>query len=132
MAIRLDHSLYKGLLERSKPGLSLIPSTNTKDFDGLGPYLTDSISDLSWQGQLLGRIKPISPSIHRALTRRKTLGREKRNGRWAQEVIENPPSVFMDVLTSEVRNAIRNGNGEYLKPYRFFLDRIKILDHFFS
>ncbi|MBW1888268.1 MAG: hypothetical protein JRI52_07965 [Deltaproteobacteria bacterium] len=51
---------------------------------------------------------------------------------WEKNIVEDPPHVFMDLLNPEVKNAIRCGNLAYLKSYRFFLDRIKILDHFFS
>lgn len=53
----LDRRLYKALLERSSPGLSMIPSTNTKDFTKLQPYLIDSISELTWGGQFIRKIK---------------------------------------------------------------------------
>ena len=51
---------------------------------------------------------------------------------WEKDTVEDPPHVFMDLLNPELKNAIRGGDLAYLKSYGYFLDRIKILDHFFS
>jgi len=116
--LRLNQALYKDLLERTRPGLSAIPSTNSKDFNVLKPYLFDSMSELSADSQSFGQTK--------------TMMTESQNHEWYKDIIENPPSVFMDLLTTDAKNAIRNGDIKSLKPFRLLLDKILILDGYLS
>ena len=129
---RLDHSLYRSLLERSMSGLSKIASTNTGDFFQLEPYLTDTIPGHSGWSQFFDRIKGDSLCFSEMLKGIKDKIVKKDVNQWEKDIVENPPRVFMSFFNPDVKNAIRCGDSGYLKSYRFFLDRIKILDHFFS
>lgn len=116
--LRLNQALYKDLLERTRPGLSAIPSTNSKDCNILKSYLFDSMSELSSDSQFFSKAR--------------TMITESRNHRWYNDIIENPPSIFMDLLTTELKNAIMDGNITKLKPFRLLLDKILILDGYLS
>ena len=129
---RLDDSLYRALLERSMPGLSEIASTNTSEYSKLKPYLTNTIPGHSWFGQFIDGLKRYSFHFPEVLKGIKDAIVKKDVNLWEKDIVENPPHVFMDLLNQELKRAIRRDNLAYLKSYRFFLDRIKILDHFFS
>jgi len=129
---RLDHSLYRALLERSMPGLSKIASTNTVESAELKPYLTDTIPGHSWFGQFIDSIRWNSFHLPEVLKGIQDAIVKKDVNLWEKDIVEDPPHVFMDLLNPELKNSIRCGDLAYLKSYRFFLDRIKILDHFFS
>ena len=129
---RLDHSLYRAMLERSMLGLSKIASTNTGESAELEPYLTDTIPGHSWFSQFLDMIRRDSPHLPEMLKGIKDMIAKKDVYQWEKDIVEDPPHVFMDLLNPELKNAIRCGDLASLKSYRFFLDRIKILDHFFS
>jgi hypothetical protein len=132
LRLRLDHRLYNALLERSRPGLSMIPSTNTKDFTKLQPYLIDSISELTWGGQFIRKIKSCFPPIHNALSGARAMVSGTSDMKWGQELVENPPQVLMDILRPELRNAINMAHTSELRPLRFFLDRVLLLECYFS
>lgn len=128
---KLNQSLYKALLERSKPGLSNIASTNTKDAAKLKPYLVNPLSDQSWRGQIVSVMREHYPRLHRVLKGIKNIVSENGDSVWVREVFEDPPLIFMDVLTPELKQAIKSGNVEYIKRYHFFLEKIMLLDRFF-
>lgn len=132
LRLRLDHRLYNALLERCRPGLSLIPSTNTKDFTKLQPYLIDSISELTWEGQFIRKIKRCFPPLHNALSGARAMVSGTSDMKWGQELVENPPQVLMDILRPELRNAIKMASAHKLRPLRFFLDRVLLLEDYFS
>ena len=132
LRLRLDNRLYNALLERSRPGLSLIPSTNTKDFTRLQPYLIDSISELTWEGQFIRKIKRCFPPLHNALSGARAMVSGTSDMKWGQELVENPPQVLMDILRPELRNAIKMAYTPKLRPLRFFLDRVLLLEDYFS
>ena len=127
---KLNCSLYKALLERCKPGLSSIASTNTKDADKLEPYLLNR-KGKTWRGQIVSMIEEYYPTVHGALKGIKNMVSDTSNSVWVREVFENPPLVFMDILTPELKEAIKNDNAAYVKQYRYFLELIMLLDQFF-
>jgi len=129
---RLGHSLYEALLERSMPGLTHIASTNTKESSELEPYLTDTIPGQSWFRQLLDMMGKDSLLLTEILKGLKDMVGKEDLYQWEKDIFKNPPHVFMDLLNPELNKAIRHGDLAYLKLFRFFLNRIKILDHFFS
>lgn len=128
---KLNHSLYNALLERSNSGLSKIVSTNTKDADKLEPYLVDPLSGQSWRGQIVSMIRGHYPRLHGVLKGVKNMVSGTGDSIWVKEVFEDPPLVFMDILEPELKQAIKNGNVAYVKQYRYFLERIMLLDLFF-
>jgi hypothetical protein len=125
LALRRNGAMYQALLERGKPGLSTIASTNTTNLGELEPYLIGSISELS------SKSGPGQTTDSRSENGDVT-DTAARDALWAQEVIENPPSFFMNSLTPELRSLIRRGKKEELEPFRFFLERIFILESYFS
>ena len=131
---KLNHSLYKALLERSKQGLSSICSTNTTDADKLEPYLVDSESGhRSWRDQIVNMIQEHYPRLNKVLKRMKNMVSGSDNDSvWIKEIFENPPNLFMDVLTPELKQAIQNGNTAYVRNYRFFIDVIMLLNSFLA
>jgi hypothetical protein len=114
LEIRLGHSFYKGLLERSKPGLSGIPSTNSLREKDLNPYLIDSIASLS------SDVSPSAPSRG---------GRVTSTNRVSFELNGFP--VLDSILTPEFKRRLRDG-GQAMKPYLYFLERITLLESYFS
>ena len=105
-----NHSLYKCLLEKTKQGLSKIPSSNAKDKKELKPYLKLMYSKYQDLFLLLFNFLP-------------------KNFRWkfwklfsilgylhpqvrfiVNETIKNPPIIVMHFLTLELRNAIKKQN----------------------
>jgi len=132
---KLDHSLYKALLERSKPGLSSIASTNTKDADKLKPYLYNIVVQIWQTVSMIGMISMVLkryPRLHRVGEGVLKLVFRIRDSAWAKEVITNPPLLFMDVLTPELKQAIENGDVAYVRKHRSFLEDIMLLNSFLA
>ncbi len=134
---KLNLSLYNALLERSKPGLSSIASTNTKDADKLKPYLVNRGAQL-WLGQMGSRISMIImileryPRLYRIGEGVWKLVFRTSDSAWAKEVITNPPLLFMDILTPELKQAIENGDVAYVRKHRSFLEDIILLNSFLA
>ncbi len=128
LKFRVDGSLYRALLEKSKPGLSKIPSTNSKNFDELKPYLTGSVFDLSLKGRINKGMKMHLPYVRRLKDR--IFGKDP--DQWAMGIVRKPPEAFFPYLNDNIKSAINCKNLEALKEYRFFMDRIMILEGFFS
>ena len=146
--MKQNQLLYKCLLERTKSGLSEIPSTNTKDIEKLRPYLTRAyIGDMSAL-RLFSYIFPKKylKRLYRIFMRTrvaallysllyKRLGMASRifeNFLIADEIIRNPPTTFMNLLTPEIRDAIYARNRGKLAQYASYLRHILVLDKFFS
>jgi len=130
---KLDHSLYKALLEKSKPGLSSIASTNTKDADKLEPYLVSFLSDQSLRIRIGTMIQEQFPSLHKVLRGMKNMVSGSRDDMgWIKEIFENPPHLFMDVLNPTLKQSIRNRNVEHLKEHYSILKRIMVLNSFLA
>jgi hypothetical protein len=106
--------------------------TNTKDFTKLKPYLIDSISELTWEGQFIRKIKSCFPPIHNVLSGARAMVSGTSDMKWGQELVENPPQLLMDILRPELRNAINMARTRELGPLRFFLDRVLLLECYFS
>lgn len=130
---KYDYSLYKALLERSKPGLSSIASTHTKDADKLEPYLVSFLSDQSLRIRIGSLIKEQFPSLYKALRGMKnTVSGKGGDIGWDKEIFENPPHLFMDVLHPTLKQSIRNRDVEYLKEHYYILKRIMLLNSFLA
>jgi hypothetical protein len=131
LAVRLDDSLYRMLLEKTRPGLSDIPSTNTVDPEVLGPYLLESTTQLAWQGRMSAELDrvPVIGNWNGKICRGAT-GADR--SRWVEELLERPPRLFQDLLKPDIQAAIDRGSVENLAPYRFFLERILLLGDYFS
>jgi len=130
--LRRGLPLYRELLERSKPGLSLIPSTNTGELSQLEPYLVTSVSELSQSAPFLRGIKKCLPRVYTRLMETEMRRKLTRKMLWADELIENPPRIFMDVLTADLKKCIRKGDRERIHACRYFLDRMLMLEGYFS
>ena len=130
---KLDHSLYKALLEKSKPGLSSIASTNTKDPEKLEPYLVSILSAQSFRVRIAGTIQERYPRLYKVLKGMKNLvSGSGSDSVWIKEIFENPPNLFMDVLAPELKQAIEDGNTAYVRNYRPFIEVIMPLNSFFA
>jgi len=130
--LRRGFPLYRELLERSKPGLSLIPSTNSGELRQLAPYLIDSVSELSRRAAILRGTKKCFPWVYTRLMERKRERNLTEKMLWVDHLMENPPRIFMDVLTAELKASIRRGDRERISASRYFLDRILMLEGYFS
>jgi hypothetical protein len=132
MDYRRDQSLYGGLLERVKPGLSHMVSTNTRDDILLGPYLIDAVKELTWHGKISHRLRKQFPGLAEKI---QEIRRDHLKGArpdWADDLIQRPPRTFMDFLSPSLRRAIEQGDRTRLKPYHFFAEKIMILEGFFD
>jgi hypothetical protein len=129
---RRDRTLYEALLERVKPGLSLKVSTNTRDEMRLGPYLMDALEELTWHGRIAYGLKKRFPALKEKIQGFRRSLSAGGGPDWAEDVIRRPPLVFMDRLTPSLRRAFARGDRERLRPYRFFLERIMMLEAFFE
>jgi hypothetical protein len=131
LQVRMDHSLYQSLMEKSKPGLSAIPSTNTADPEALASYLLDSIAQLTWKGQISARAASL-PGIGKVYGKVRGRVLEKGGRGWTEELVERPPRLFGDALQPKILAAIRGGRPKDLTRHRFFLERILMLEDYFS
>ncbi len=133
MEHKYNYSLYKALLERSKPGLSSIVSTNTKDADKLEPYLVSFLSDQSLRIRIGSMIQEQCPRLYKTLKGMKNMVSGSRDDTvWIEEIFESPPHLFMDVLNPTLKQGIRNRNVEYLKEHYPILKRIMLLNSFLA
>ena len=147
LEMRMNGSLQIALLEHSRKGLSDIISTNTEDLKRLKPYIRRTYSgDIG----VLGLLFKIIPEKHlkrlyKTFIRTrlafmlyavmKTLGITSvifDDLYIVEEIIKNPPTVFMDLLTPRIREAIGAGKRGELLQYALFLRQILVLDKFFS
>jgi len=129
--IKQDQSLYNCLLEKTKQGLSEIPSTNTKDMKKLEPYLTQELI-LSVHNRILSKILP--KNYRRKINKIIKRLRKHKSSKTiiVEEAIKNPPTTFMHLLTPKIKNAIKTHNSKELTQYAYYLSHILVLDRFFS
>jgi hypothetical protein len=105
---RRDESIYRALLERTRPGLSRIPSTNEKDPGRLAPFLTDALPGATLQGRA-----------------------ERRRAR-LRALCERPPRVFAELLRPEIRRALAARDLDAVAPHLLLLEKVQMLEGFFE
>lgn len=108
LRIRRDLSLYRALLEKARPGLSAIPSTNETDPVRLAPFL------------------------ERALPAEALRGQSSRRAGKLRAIAENPPRVFMPLLGEEIQRAFLHKDEHTLNKWLLFLEKIHILEGFYG
>jgi hypothetical protein len=128
---RLDQSLYRSLLEKVEPGLSCIPSTNSNDLATLQPYLIDS-RNLPPPESSPDPLRFGTAASGQASARANAPSSANRSTLWAQEIIDNPPTLFGGLLHRSLRKIIKEGDMEGIRPFRFFLEKIWVLENYFS
>jgi len=107
LAARRDGSVYRELLERARPGLSSIPSTNERDLGRLRPYL----------------VKGLPPET--------LAGRSARKAGKIEAIMTGPPETFMPILRPEIRRAFQERDAATIGRHLLFLEKIYLLEGFF-
>lgn len=105
---RRDGSIYRRLLERVRPGLSRIPSTNDKDTARLASFLTETLP----------------PDTLR--------GRKERKQARLQALCHQPPRVFASIMKPEIRTALASGDPAVLERHLLLLEKIQMVEGFFQ
>lgn len=101
---RRDGSLYRHLLERARPGLSRIPSTNDRDLRVMGPFLTEDLPAESLSGQ-----------------------QERRRAR-LRSLCDAPPRTLTSLLRPEIRAALDRKDEAALSPHLPLLEKVLMLE----
>lgn len=104
---RRDGSVYRHLLDRVRPGLAAVPSTNETDLRRMAPYLTDTLPEATLRGRL-----------------------ERKQAR-LQALCDEPPRVLAPILTSEVRRALAARDGSVLEPRLLLLEKMQMVEALF-
>ena len=108
LGARRDGSVYRDLLDRARPGLAAIPSTNEKDPARMAPFLT--------------------PTLPRDTLR----GRAERREARLRELCRRPPAVFASLLRPEIRQALAGGSLDAVDPHLLLLEKVLMLEGFFG
>jgi len=117
-AWKRDLSLFRALLEGLSPGLSGIPSTNSRDMDALAPYLCDSVRELSLRGRA------------RAWWVRSRLSAFPGFIRSGPD--PGPGPLAREWVRKEILTEILGGGGKGWRAWGFFMDRLAMVDDYFS
>lgn len=128
-----DKSLFVSLLEKTKRGLSKIPSTNTEDKKVLEPYMSWMMS--GFNGILFLIFNKLPVNLRWKLWSKFSRVSYHLLPFWqivVDEIIKSPPNTLIHLLTPQLRKAIKSGNRSELTKHAFHLYHILLLDMFFS
>jgi len=131
--MKRDKSLYMSLLEKTKHGLSKIPSTNTEDKKVLEPYMSWMMS--GFDGILFLIFNKLPVNLRWKLWSSLSSISYHLLPFWrlvVDEVIKSPPNTLIHLLNPQLRKAIKSGNKSELTKYVYHLYHILLLDRFFS
>jgi hypothetical protein len=133
LRMKRDNSLHRCLLERTRRGLSEIPSTHTENEKTLRPYLK-SIFFSNYEELFLFGLnhlpQRLSWHIWRSLAGIAYLFPQTRA--IVDEAIANPPTVLAHFLAPNLREAIEKHNRRELAKYAYHLQGILLLERFYS
>lgn len=137
--MKLNQSLYKCVLEKTKSGLSNIPSTNTKDIDKLQPYFAEERNEIKLRKEMLikkwfQKKYPKGYDLTGKIKRKMVsfLDSAKKEDLILKETLEDPPTVLMDIFSADLKKTIRNHNKERIKNYRRYLRSILPVERFLA
>lgn len=128
----VDHSLYKSLLEKSKPGLSQIVSTNSHSIDELKEYLIYPASKNWFVQKAKDTIRQYLPNLFRLMKTAKNRKYDSGMINIETYIKENSMENFYEILAPEIVNAIQLGKSEEIFKNKNFLEKILPLNEFIT
>ena len=130
--IKQDHSLYNSILEKTKPGLSKIPSSNSKNKKELNKYMR--VNNIKLEEIFFSVFNSLPQSLRWRIWKRfGFLSYFTSKARFiAGEVIKNPPNSIMHLLSPEIQKAIKSKRKLKLVKYSYHLQQLLVLDRFYT
>jgi hypothetical protein len=126
----LDFSLYKSLLEKSKPGLSTIVSTNLKNVEELKDYLIYGASNNGFMRKAKNRIKKYHPVFYNLIKKMKNKDNDVSMNDLQRYIKGMSTEDFCEILTPEFLQTIKSTKNEKIFEKIDFINKILPLNEF--
>jgi hypothetical protein len=127
-----DHSLYKSLLEKSKPGLSKIVSTNSNNIDELKEYLIYPASKNWFLKKAKDAIRQYLPDFFRFIKTAKNKKYDSGMILLERYIKKDTLENFYQILAPEMVQAIQLVKSEEILRNKTFVNKIVSLNEFLT